>query len=365
MTPQRSPDSKRRDGNRGSDSGSAAARESQIHTPVLLSEVLSALAPKDGEVFVDGTFGAGGYSRALLESCNCRVYGIDRDPRAIGVAAALQARYGTRLTLIPGRFGDMQSLLAAVGVIAVDGVALDIGVSSMQIDDPARGFSFRDDGPLDMRMSGTAEDGQSAADLVNSSDEETLADIIYTYGEERLSRAIARAIVAARQTAPIMGTAALADIVRGAVRRRTGKGRSEETIDPATRTFQALRIVVNDELGELDRGLAAAEALLRPEGRLAVVSFHSLEDRRVKSFLATRTGSSARPSRHSPSLHARGIARGAVPSFRLLARKAVRPTPEEIARNPRARSARLRAAMRSDAPVFEPQAGRLVQDGRA
>ena len=354
MVTHSSPEDKRLAGNRESVSGpSPAPSPSPRHTPVLLNEVLAVLSPKDGEVFVDGTFGAGGYSRALLESCDCRVYGIDRDPRAIGAAEALKTRYGTRLTLIPGRFGDMQALLAALGVVAVDGVTLDIGVSSMQIDDPARGFSFRDDGPLDMRMSGPSSDGQSAADIVNHSDEETLADIIYTYGEERLSRVIARAIVNARKDKPITGTTVLADIVRGAVRRRTGKGRSEETIDPATRTFQALRIVVNDELGELDRGLAAAEALLRPDGRLAVVSFHSLEDRRVKSFLATRCGSSARPSRHSPSLHARGIARGAVPSFRLLTRKALRPSAEEIARNPRSRSSRLRAALRSDAPIFQ------------
>lgn len=350
MAPHPTPDRKR-EGALGSLSTSAP----NGHTPVLLNEVLAALSPKDGEVFVDGTFGAGGYSRALLDSCDCRVYGIDRDPRAVGAAAALKARYGERLTLLPGRFGDMQALLDAVGITAVDGVALDIGVSSMQIDDPARGFSFREDGPLDMRMSG---EGPNAADIVNSAEEADLADIIYTYGEERLSRAVARAIVKARGEAPITRTAALADIVRAAIRSRTGKGRSHETIDPATRTFQALRIHVNDELGELDRGLAAAEALLRPAGRLAVVSFHSLEDRRVKLFLAARSGSSARPSRHSPTLHARGFARGAVPSFRLISRKAVRPSDEEIARNPRARSARLRAAVRTDAPVFQAAGGR-------
>lgn len=345
MAPDPNPDRKREGA-----LGSLPTSAPQGHTPVLLNEVLAALSPKDGEVFVDGTFGAGGYSRALLDSCDCRVYGIDRDPRALGAAAALKARYGERLTLLPGRFGDMQALLDAIGITAVDGVALDIGVSSMQIDDPARGFSFRDDGPLDMRMSG---EGPNASDIVNSAEEADLADIIYTYGEERLSRAVARAIVKARSEAPITRTAALADIVRAAVRSRTGKGRSHETIDPATRTFQALRIYVNDELGELDRGLAAAEALLRPAGRLAVVSFHSLEDRRVKLFLAARSGSSARPSRHSPTLHARGFARGAVPSFRLIGRKAVRPSDEEVARNPRARSARLRAAVRTDAPVHQ------------
>jgi 16S rRNA (cytosine1402-N4)-methyltransferase len=350
MAPHPTPD-RNREGALGSPSASAP----NGHTSVLLNEVLAALAPKDGEVFVDGTFGAGGYSRALLEACDCRVYGIDRDPRARAAAESLQTRYGERLTFIPGRFGDMQALLESVGVSAVDGMALDLGVSSMQIDDPARGFSFREDGPLDMRMSGTeSSDGPSAADLVNSADEEDLADIIYNYGDERFSRAIARAIVAARKDTPITRTAALADIVRGAVRRRAGKPRAQETIDPATRTFQALRIHVNDELGELDRGLAAAETLLRPAGRLAVVSFHSLEDRRVKSFLAARCGTSARPSRHSPSLHARGIARGAVPSFRLLTRKAVKPTAEETARNPRARSARLRAAVRTEAPPHQP-----------
>ncbi len=352
MAPHPTPDR-----NREGALGSLSASEPNGHTPVLLNEVLAALAPKDGEIFVDGTFGAGGYSRALLDSCDCHVYGIDRDPRARAAAEALKARYGERLTFIPGRFGDMQALLEAVGVSAIDGVALDLGVSSMQIDDPARGFSFREDGPLDMRMSGAeGGDGPSAADVVNSADEETLADIIYNYGEERFSRAIARAIVAARAEAPITRTGALADIVRGAVRRRQGgKGRrATETIDPATRTFQALRIHVNDELGELDRGLEAAETLLRPAGRLAIVSFHSLEDRRVKSFLAARCGTSARPSRHSPSLHARGIARGAVPSFRLLTRKAVKPSAEETARNPRARSARLRAAVRTEAPPHQP-----------
>jgi 16S rRNA (cytosine1402-N4)-methyltransferase len=364
MAAHRSPDRNRRDRNREGVSGSFAAGDNG-HTSVLLAEVLAALEPKDGEVFVDGTFGAGGYSRALLDSCDCRVYGIDRDPRALAAAEALKTRYGSRLTVLAGRFGDMRALLDAIGVTAVDGVALDLGVSSMQIDDPARGFSFREDGPLDMRMSGpAAAEGPSAADVVNGSDEQTLADIIYTYGEERLSRAVARAIVTARAQAPITRTAALAEIVRAAVRRRTGGGRSHETIDPATRTFQALRIYVNDELGELDRGLKAAETLLRADGRLAVVSFHSLEDRRVKSFLAARCGTSARPSRHSPSLHASGLARGAVPSFRLLSRRAIRPSAEEIARNPRARSARLRAAVRTEAPAWSPSETGIRAGGR-
>ncbi len=362
MAPPRSPDRTRQDPPRP-DQGRAGGRNARAdnlgHIAVLLNEVVANLDAKDGDIIVDGTLGATGYTKALLESCDCRVYGIDRDPQAIAAAAALQARYGERRTLILGRFVDMDALLAKVGVAAVDGVTLDVGVSSMQIDDPARGFSFRGDGPLDMRMSGAADSGPSAADIVNGSDEETLADIIYRYGEERLSRAVARAIVAARKEAPITRTAQLAEIVRAAVRRRSGKGRAEDAIDPATRTFQALRIYVNDELEELDRGLHAAERLLRPAGRLAVVSFHSLEDRRVKSFLATRCGTSARPSRHSPSLHARGIARGAVPSFRLLTRKPVKPTAAEIARNPRARSARLRAAVRTEAPVWaEPAGGR-------
>ncbi|MFN4283316.1 MAG: 16S rRNA (cytosine(1402)-N(4))-methyltransferase RsmH [Alphaproteobacteria bacterium] len=324
------------------------------HIPVLLTEVLAALAPKDGEVFVDGTFGAGGYSRALLDACDCKVYGIDRDPSAIAAGQALAARYGARLTLLPGRFGDMEQLLAAVGVDAVDGVTLDIGVSSMQIDQAARGFSFRTDGPLDMRMDTSA--GATAADLVNDTAEAELADVIYEYGDERLSRAIARAIVAARAEARIETTGRLAEIVREAVRRKVG--RRNETIDPATRTFQALRIAVNDELGELDRGLAAAERILRPDGRLAVVSFHSLEDRRVKSFLATRSGSSARPSRHFPSLLPRESARGAVPSFRGVSRKPVEAGADETARNPRARSARLRSAIRTDAPVWQTEGAR-------
>jgi len=336
-----------RDGAMGSLSANTAATPAP-HIPVLLHEVLAALAPKDGEVFVDGTFGAGGYSRALLDSCDCRVYGIDRDPSAIAAGEALTARYGARLTLLAGRFGDMEQLLAAVGVTNVDGVALDIGVSSMQIDQPGRGFSFRGDGPLDMRMDSSG--GETAADLVNRAEEDDLANLIFDFGEERLSRAVARAIVAARKESAIETTGRLADIVREAVRRKVG--RRNETIDPATRTFQALRIAVNDELGELDRGLLAAERLLRPDGRLAVVSFHSLEDRRVKAFLATRSGSSARPSRHFPSLLPRESARGAVPSFRAISRKPITASEAEALRNPRARSARLRAAIRTEAPVW-------------
>ncbi|HEX2116252.1 MAG TPA: 16S rRNA (cytosine(1402)-N(4))-methyltransferase RsmH [Alphaproteobacteria bacterium] len=309
------------------------------HIPVLMPEVIGALAPRDGAVYVDGTFGGGGYSRALLEVARCTVCGIDRDPRAIAAGAALAAQHPGRLELFNGRFGDMERLLAARGVTQVDGVALDIGVSSPQIDEPARGFSFRSDGPLDMRM---GDDGPTAADVVNGADEATLADIIERYGEERFARRIARAIVAARSAAPITRTAQLAEIVRGVVH-RTGDG-----IDPATRTFQALRIYVNDEIGELQRGLAAAERLLSPGGRLAVVSFHSLEDRAVKLFLRERSGAAPRASRHLPDMEAAAPA----PSFALRRRQALTPTEAETAANPRARSARLRAAERTAAPAW-------------
>jgi 16S rRNA (cytosine1402-N4)-methyltransferase len=306
------------------------------HRPVMLAEMLAALAPADGETHVDATFGRGGCARALLEAARCRVEAVDRDPAAAEAAQALVARYPDRFAFRPGRFGDLDRLVAG----PVDGVAFDLGVSSPQLDDPARGFSFRADGPLDMRMSG---EGPTAADAVNRLPEEELARIVYEYGEERMSRRVARAVVAARAEAPIERTRQLAEIVRRVV------PRSADGIDPATRTFQALRLYVNAELEELDRGLAAAERLLGPGGRLAVVSFHSLEDRRVKRFLAGRSGAGPGVSRHMP---ARPSARPA-PTFRLMRRRPVAPAAAEIAANPRARSARLRAAVRTAEPAWE------------
>ncbi len=312
------------------------------HRPVMLREVLEVLNPRDGGIYVDGTFGTGGYSRALLDAADCTVWGVDRDPDAIAAGAPLAQCYKGRLNLVTGRFGDMAAMLNARGVDAADGVALDIGVSSMQLDRPERGFSFRADGPLDMRME---KQGESAADVVNGRGERELADIIRDYGEERRARAIARAIVAARQAAPIAGTLQLAEIVRS-----TFGGKSAGGIDPATRTFQALRIYVNDELGELDRGLVAAETLLRSGGRVAVVTFHSLEDRRVKRFLRLRSGRNPQQSRHRP--HRPASWREPDPSFRLLPANGTVPTADEVRGNPRARSARLRAAERTAAPVW-------------
>jgi 16S rRNA (cytosine1402-N4)-methyltransferase len=308
------------------------------HLPVLLDAVLAALTPRDGAVYVDGTFGAGGYSAALLAAARCRVVGIDRDPAAIRRGGALASRHPGRLDLIEGHFGDMERLVGdAPGPGPIAGVALDLGVSSPQLDDAGRGFSFRRDGPLDMRMGG---DGETAADLVARLSESELADLIRRFGEERFARRIARAIVEARRAAPLRTTGQLAALVRAAVPTR------EAGIDPATRTFQALRIAVNDELDELDRGLAGAERLLMPGGRLAVVAFHSLEDARVKEFLRRHSGTAA-VSRHAPP--PKGMP---APSFRLLTRRAIRPGADEIARNPRARSARLRAAERTAAPPW-------------
>ena len=312
------------------------------HKPVMAREVLAVLAPRDGAIYVDGTFGAGGYSRALLENADCRVWGIDRDPSAIVAGTAVARDYAGRLTLRPGRFSRMDAILRADGIDGVDGVALDLGVSSMQLDEAERGFSFRHDAALDMRMEGV---GASAADVVNDRDESELADILFHYGEERRSRRVARAIVEARRRQPITRTAQLADIVRRAL---GAKARAAK-IDPATRTFQALRIYVNDELDELRRGLRAAERILRPRGRVAVVSFHSLEDRIVKSFLRRRAGGGAHPSRHAPLT---ADETDAAPPWSLIGRRVVKPGTDEIAANPRARSARLRAAERTDHPAW-------------
>jgi len=305
------------------------------HIPVLLPEVVGALLPHDGGIYVDGTFGAGGYSRAILAAANCTVYAIDRDPSARAAADAVAASFPGRFHFLAGRFGDMAELLPAELRGRIDGIALDIGVSSMQIDRAERGFSFRTDGPLDMRMGGS---GTTAADLVNTLPEADLADLIYRLGEERASRRIAAAIVAARRDAPFSTTLQLAACVRSVVRP------SKDGIDPATRTFQALRIAVNDELGELERALAAAEGLLAEGGVLAVVSFHSLEDRIVKRFLDDRSGRSAQPSRHLP--HA---ARTAPPAFSLARRKPQSASDSETRLNPRARSAHLRVAVRTTA----------------
>lgn len=316
------------------------------HEPVMAAEVLQVIAPKAGEIIVDATFGGGGYTRAFLDAADCRVYAIDRDPDAIARGRALERRYSGRLRLLEGAFADMPDLLAEAGVSAVDGIAFDLGVSSFQIDQAERGFSFTKEGPLDMRMGGA---GPSAAEVVNSMSAGELADIFYRLGEERRSRRIAKAIVDARAAEPIETTGRLARIIEGAVGRRPG-----DKIHPATRSFQALRIYVNDELGQLERGLRAAERLLAPEGRLCVVSFHSLEDRIVKRFLKQRSGQAPRSSRHFPSSAAtESEGAPASPSFVLPFRKALTPTAEETARNPRARSARLRAAIRTEAPAWD------------
>ncbi|MBN8871304.1 MAG: 16S rRNA (cytosine(1402)-N(4))-methyltransferase RsmH [Rhodospirillales bacterium] len=311
----------------------ASTAPARGHVPVMLAEVLDALAPRAGGIYLDGTFGGGGYSGAILDAAPCTLWAIDRDPAAIARGASLAARFPDRLHLIQGQFGDMLDLLAAHGVTALDGIVLDLGVSSYQIDDPARGFSFRADGPLDMRM---GDHGTTAAELVNGLPEKALADLLYELGEERASRRIARAIVAARAEAPIATTGRLAAIIRAVLPPdRSG-------IDPATRSFQALRIRVNDELGEVERALDQATRLLAPGGRLVVVSFHSLEDRIVKRFMIEAAGRTPAPSRHDP----RGLAARPAAGYRLLTAKAQRPSRAETDANPRARSARLRALER-------------------
>jgi 16S rRNA (cytosine1402-N4)-methyltransferase len=311
--------------------------QSSPHIPVLLDEVIHALAITPGSDVVDGTFGAGGYSRAIL-AAGARVHAFDRDPDAAAAGADLAERSGGALRFHSACFSEMDKRLAECGVQLVDAVVLDIGVSSMQIDQAERGFSFQKDGPLDMRMS---QSGESAADFVNTADESEIANVIYLYGEEPKSRRIARAIVAAR---PIETTTKLADVVRKALGHRAGAPK-----DPATRTFQALRIHINHELDELNAGLEAAERILKPGGRLAVVSFHSLEDRIVKQFFRERSGSNAAGSRHMPMVKASRVATCEKPV------KAVRPGASEIEANPRARSSTLRSAVRTDAPAWSQQ----------
>ena len=318
----------------GRDSGQpAVAGGPARHIPVLTRPVQHYLAVRAGGIYVDGTFGAGGHSRAIL-AAGAEVIGIDRDQTAIALGADLVESAAGRLTLVEARFSQLDVVARSFGHEAVDGILLDLGVSSMQLDQAERGFSFRHDGPLDMRM---GQEGPSAEDIVRLAGERDLAAIIAILGEERHARAVARAIVAARQVEPITTTGALARIVSRVVHARPGD------IHPATRTFQALRIFVNEELAELGEVLVAAERSLEPGGRLVVIAFHSLEDRIVKTFLAAR-GRAARGSRHLPD-----VARAA-PSFRLLTKRPVTADDEEVGENPRARSAKLRAAERTDAP---------------
>jgi 16S rRNA (cytosine1402-N4)-methyltransferase len=325
----------------------AAAGGPARHIPVMLSEVLQSLEPKDGEVIVDGTFGAGGYSEAILNQADCKIIAIDRDPEAFRLSGKLAEKYPGRLMAVLGRYSEMEGIAASEGFTFVDGVTLDLGVSSMQLDEAARGFSFMQEGPLDMRM---GQEGPSAADIVNTFGEQELAEIIFKLGEERRARAIAKAIVARRAEKPVTTTAELADIVVQVLGRKR-----DETKHPATRTFQALRLYINEELDELARGLSAAERLLRTGGRLAVVTFHSLEDRIAKRFFASRSAPPPRASRHLPEAGGKILA----PSFRLLNRRPVEPNQAEIRRNPRARSARLRAAERTEAAAHPLDLGAL------
>jgi len=304
------------------------------HIPVLGREVLAWLQPREGGIYVDATFGAGGYSRAILDTPQTRVIGIDRDRTAIAGGFELVDRSNGRLTLVEDRFSNLAEVCSAQGVTSVDGVVMDIGVSSMQLDEAGRGFSFRADGPLDMRM---GQEGPTAADVIAIASEADLANIIYIFGEERHSRGIARAIVAARKQEPITSTRALADLVSKIVRGKPGD------IHPATRTFQGLRIFVNGELDELHLALAAAEQVLKPGGRLVVVSFHSLEDRIVKNFFNERAKAGG-GSRHQPETAL------AAPSFTILTKRPATAQEDEVSANPRARSAKLRAAERTDAP---------------
>jgi 16S rRNA (cytosine1402-N4)-methyltransferase len=311
------------------------------HIPVMLSEVLDLLSPKDDACYVDGTFGAGGYSQGILKAANCRVHAFDQDPITVAAGKPMVEAFRRRLTIHRDRFSNMEAVLHEQGATTVDGVALDIGVSSMQLDDKQRGFSFLEDGPLDMRMSG---DGQSAADLVNHLDEKSLARVIRVFGEERQARRIAKAIVMARSNLTIRTTRQLAEIIESAVSRNP-----KTKIHPATRSFLALRIYLNNELEELAKGLAAAERLLKPAGRIVVVAFHSLEDRIIKRFFSQRFGNSSSVSRY----RAQAVQfTEPEPSFRRPFRRVRRPNEDEVNANPRARSARLRAGERTSAPAW-------------
>jgi 16S rRNA (cytosine1402-N4)-methyltransferase len=312
---------------------------SPAHIPVMLDEVLQALQPKDGGVYVDGTFGAGGYTRAILQAADCIVYAIDRDPEAYARAVSMAKDFSGRLIPLQGCFGSVSELLKSQNITHINGLVLDIGVSSIQLSTAERGFSFQKDGPLDMRMS---KAGISAADVVNSAPEKELADIIFTYGEERASRQIAKKIVAARALAPIATTLQLADIIHSVLPQHP-----KLKTDTATKTFQALRIHVNDELGELEKALEAAEHLLLPEGRLVVVSFHSLEDWRVKNFLKERAGALGNNSRHMPAAPT-----GPKPTFIIEEANGLKASAAETGMNPRARSARLRYGLRTNAPAW-------------
>jgi 16S rRNA (cytosine1402-N4)-methyltransferase len=307
------------------------------HISVMVDEAVDALAPLEGGIYVDATFGAGGYSRRILDRADCIVFGFDRDPSAIARAADLHARYGERLRLIGRPFGEIEEAIREAGIQAIDGAVFDLGVSSMQIDEPTRGFSFMREGPLSMRMDGG---NPNAADVVNAAEQGDLAEIFRVYGEEKKAGRIARAIVEQRNEEPIRTTLRLAEIVA-----RANPPRREDKIHPATRVFQALRIFVNDELGQLARALIASERLLKPAGRLVVVTFHSLEDRIVKNFFAERSGRAPSASRHAPAVKVE------MPTFILLNQKPKSPTAAEVAANPRSRSAKLRAAERTTAPA--------------
>ena len=309
------------------------------HNPVLVVEVVEALSPKADAVYLDATFGRGGYSRAILDAAPCRVIAIDRDPDAITAGQDMRHEYDGRLTLLEGRFSQIGTLLNEINMPLVDGVVFDFGVSSPQIDDAERGFSFRFDGPLDMRME---KSGTNASDFINTATEKDIADVLWQFGEERASRRIARAIIRARDEAEITTTFQLAKVIR-AVMPRPKPGQ----IDPATRSFQAIRIHINNELDEIRTALPAAMACLKPGGRLAVVAFHSLEDRLVKTFIMNEAGKAPRPSRHVPDVpeHA--------PRLNMITRKPVTPSEDEMNLNPRSRSSRLRVAERTDAPLLD------------